>query len=116
MFLGQTLLQALTPPVKGERVLRQTWFIGWKSMLVIALTGTFTEMAVALQGLAIALRSFVPVGATPQGAFESAGFQANYYFFEPSRFRPQPNECLPYCYCKRCNAFREIWKVGATIA
>ena len=50
MFLGQTLLDSLTPPVKGERVLRQTWFIGWKSMLVIALTGTFTGMVVALQG------------------------------------------------------------------
>src|SRR5271157_2982750 len=50
MFLGQTLLHCLTPPVKGERVLRQTWFIGWKSMLVIALAGTFTGMVVALQG------------------------------------------------------------------
>jgi len=49
-FLGQTLLYCLTAPVKGERVLRQTWFIGWKSMLVIVLTGTFTGMVVALQG------------------------------------------------------------------
>ena len=36
MFLAQTLLCCLTPPVKGERVLKQIWFIGWKSMLVIA--------------------------------------------------------------------------------
>jgi len=50
MFLGQTLLDSLTPPVKGERVLRQTWFIGWKSLLVIGMTGTFTGMVVALQG------------------------------------------------------------------
>jgi phospholipid/cholesterol/gamma-HCH transport system permease protein len=50
MFLGQTLFFSLTAPIKGERVLRQTWFIGWKSMLVIALTGTFTGMVVALQG------------------------------------------------------------------
>jgi len=50
MFLGQTLLYCLRAPVKGERVLRQIWFIGWKSMLVIALTGTFTGMVVALQG------------------------------------------------------------------
>src|SRR5271166_3108207 len=49
MFLGQTLIHSLTS-VKGEHVLRQTWFIGWKSMLVIALTGTFTGMGVALQG------------------------------------------------------------------
>src|SRR5690242_2568202 len=50
VFLGQTLLHSLTPPIKGERVLRQTWFIGWKSMMVIALTGLFTGMVVALQG------------------------------------------------------------------
>ena len=50
MFLCQSLLHCVTPPVKGDRVLRQTWFIGWKSMLVIALTGTFTGMVVALQG------------------------------------------------------------------
>jgi len=50
MFLGQTVLDSLTPPLKGERILRQTWFIGWKSMFVIALTGTFTGMVVALQG------------------------------------------------------------------
>jgi len=49
MFLGQTLLDCLTASIKGERVLRQTWFIGWKSMLVIALTGIFTGMVVALQ-------------------------------------------------------------------
>ena len=49
VFLGQTLLCCLAPPVKGERVLRQTWFIGWKSMLVIALTATFTGMVLALQ-------------------------------------------------------------------
>ena len=49
-FLAQTLLYCVTSPVKGERVLRQTWFIGWKSMLVIALTATFTGMVVALQG------------------------------------------------------------------
>ena len=50
LFLGQTLLHSLTPPIKGERVLKQTWFIGWKSMMVIALTGLFTGMVVALQG------------------------------------------------------------------
>jgi len=50
LFLGQTLLHSLTPPIKGERLLKQTWFIGWKSMMVIALTGLFTGMVVALQG------------------------------------------------------------------
>src|SRR5215470_14526911 len=50
MFLGQSLLDSVTSPIKGERVLRQIWFIGWKSILVIALTGIFTGMVVALQG------------------------------------------------------------------
>jgi len=42
MFLGQTMLHSLTQPLRSERLLRQTWFIGWKSMLVIGLTGVFT--------------------------------------------------------------------------
>jgi phospholipid/cholesterol/gamma-HCH transport system permease protein len=50
MFLGQTLVCGVAAPAKGKRVLRQIWFIGWKSMLVIVLTGTFTGMVVALQG------------------------------------------------------------------
>jgi len=50
MFLGQTLFYCLTPQVQAERVLRQTWFIGWKSLLVIGMTGTFAGMVVALQG------------------------------------------------------------------
>ena len=49
LFLAQTLFCCLTPPVKGMRVLKQIWFIGWKSMLVIVLTGTFTGMVLALQ-------------------------------------------------------------------
>src|ERR1022692_152905 len=47
LFLAHTLFCCLTPPVKGTRVLKQIWFIGWKSMLVIALTGTFTGMVLA---------------------------------------------------------------------
>ncbi len=50
MFLGHTLFHSLTPPLKSDRVLRQTWFIGWKSMVVIVLTATFTGMVVVLQG------------------------------------------------------------------
>jgi phospholipid/cholesterol/gamma-HCH transport system permease protein len=50
MFFGQTLFCCLTPPIKAGRVLRQIWFIGWKSMPVIALTGTFTGMVLGLQG------------------------------------------------------------------
>jgi phospholipid/cholesterol/gamma-HCH transport system permease protein len=50
VFLARTIACAVTPPVKIIRVLRQIWFIGWKSMLVICLTGGFTGMVLALQG------------------------------------------------------------------
>jgi phospholipid/cholesterol/gamma-HCH transport system permease protein len=50
VFLGHTVLDCLSPPIKVERVLKQIWFIGWKSLLVIVLTGSFTGMVVALQG------------------------------------------------------------------
>ena len=50
MFLTQTLVCSLTPPIKWLRVVKQIWFVGWKSMLVICLTGLFTGMVLALQG------------------------------------------------------------------
>jgi phospholipid/cholesterol/gamma-HCH transport system permease protein len=50
VFLAQTVWCSLTPPIKVIRVLRQIWFVGWKSMLVICLTGAFTGMVLALQG------------------------------------------------------------------
>jgi phospholipid/cholesterol/gamma-HCH transport system permease protein len=50
VFLSQTGLCAVTPPLKIRRVVKQIWFIGWKSMTVICLTGTFTGMVLALQG------------------------------------------------------------------
>jgi len=56
VFLGQTLFCCLTPPIKADRILRQIWFIGWKSILVIALTGTFTGMVLALQCFTIMRR------------------------------------------------------------
>ncbi len=52
--LGLFLLQAVglivVPPLKVQRVLRQVQFIGARSLLVIALTGLFTGMVLALQG------------------------------------------------------------------
>jgi len=52
--LGLFLLQAVglivVPPLKVQRVLRQVQFIGTRSLLVIALTGLFTGMVLALQG------------------------------------------------------------------
>ena len=52
--LGLFLLQAVglivVPPLKVQRILRQVQFIGARSLLVIALTGLFTGMVLALQG------------------------------------------------------------------
>lgn len=50
LFLVQSLWCCVTPPLKVVRISKQVWFIGWKSMLVICLTGVFTGMVLALQG------------------------------------------------------------------
>jgi phospholipid/cholesterol/gamma-HCH transport system permease protein len=50
LFLGQSLWCVFTPPLKFGRILKQIWFVGWKSMTVICLTGAFTGMVLALQG------------------------------------------------------------------
>ncbi|MCL5098734.1 MAG: MlaE family lipid ABC transporter permease subunit [Candidatus Omnitrophica bacterium] len=50
VFFAHSLLCSVTPPIKFERVVRQIWFVGWKSMLVICLTAVFTGMVLALQG------------------------------------------------------------------
>jgi phospholipid/cholesterol/gamma-HCH transport system permease protein len=50
LFMSWALFCTFTPPFKFRRMLRQIWFIGWKSMLVICLTGLFTGMVLALQG------------------------------------------------------------------
>jgi phospholipid/cholesterol/gamma-HCH transport system permease protein len=50
VFLSRTVVCSFTPPIKVSRVLRQIWFIGWKSLVVICLTGAFTGMVLALQG------------------------------------------------------------------
>ncbi|MCX6966591.1 MAG: ABC transporter permease [Verrucomicrobia bacterium] len=50
LFFGEAVGCCLTPPLKWDRVLKQIWFIGWKSMPVICLTAAFTGMVLALQG------------------------------------------------------------------
>jgi len=50
LFLLQIVVCALTPPWKGRLVLNRIVFIGTQSVLVIALTGGFTGMVLALQG------------------------------------------------------------------
>jgi phospholipid/cholesterol/gamma-HCH transport system permease protein len=50
VFLGQSAWCIFTPPLKLLRVTKQIWFVGWKSMAVICLTGLFTGMVLALPG------------------------------------------------------------------
>lgn len=49
-FLGQNVGILCVPPLKVRRILRQIEFIGARSLLVIALTGLFAGMVLALQG------------------------------------------------------------------
>ncbi len=50
LFLVMALFYAATPPLKLDRLLKQIQFIGFQSMLVILLTGTFAGMVLGLQG------------------------------------------------------------------
>jgi phospholipid/cholesterol/gamma-HCH transport system permease protein len=49
-FLIKALFYSLTPPLKLDRLLKQIWFVGFQSTLVILLTGIFTGMVLGLQG------------------------------------------------------------------
>jgi len=44
------LLWAFVPPFRLRRILRQIHFMGWRSLLVVVLTGVFTGMVLGLQG------------------------------------------------------------------
>lgn len=50
LFFGQTLFCMATPPIKFSWIIKQIWFIGYQSMLVIFLTGAFSGMVLGLQG------------------------------------------------------------------
>lgn len=50
LFLAHTLFCAATPPLKFSWVIKQVWFIGFQSTLVIILTGAFSGMVLGLQG------------------------------------------------------------------
>ena len=50
VFSIEAAICCVTPPLKWDRVVKQIWFIGWKSMPVICLTAAFTGMVLALQG------------------------------------------------------------------
>ena len=59
-LLVTALLWAFAPPFRLRRVVRQIHFMGWRSLLVVVLTGAFTGMVLGLQGY-YTLRKF---GAT----------------------------------------------------
>src|SRR2546422_5824503 len=50
LFLGRSIGLIFIPPLKIRRVMRQMHFIGTRSLLVIAMTGLFAGMVLALQG------------------------------------------------------------------
>jgi phospholipid/cholesterol/gamma-HCH transport system permease protein len=60
ILLISALLWAFVPPFRLRRVMRQIHFMGWRSLLVVVLTGAFTGMVLGLQGY-YTLRKF---GAT----------------------------------------------------
>jgi phospholipid/cholesterol/gamma-HCH transport system permease protein len=60
ILLVTALLWAFVPPFRLRRLVRQIHFMGWRSMLVVVLTGAFTGMVLGLQGY-YTLRKF---GAT----------------------------------------------------
>ncbi|HHN64601.1 MAG TPA: ABC transporter permease [Nitrospirae bacterium] len=57
LFLLTSLGHIFIPPFKFRLMLRQIWFFGNKSMLVILLTGSFTGMVLSLQ-IYFTLRKF----------------------------------------------------------
>ncbi|MEI9476290.1 MAG: MlaE family lipid ABC transporter permease subunit [Deltaproteobacteria bacterium] len=50
LFLLKAFYYMFTPPLKVSWFLKQIWFIGFQSTLVIFLTGAFTGMVLGLQG------------------------------------------------------------------
>jgi phospholipid/cholesterol/gamma-HCH transport system permease protein len=60
ILLVTALLWAFVPPFRWRRLARQIHFMGWRSLLVVVLTGAFTGMVLGLQGY-YTLRKF---GAT----------------------------------------------------
>jgi phospholipid/cholesterol/gamma-HCH transport system permease protein len=60
ILLASALFWAFLPPYRWRRLARQIHFMGWRSMLVVVLTGAFTGMVLGLQGY-YTLRKF---GAT----------------------------------------------------
>jgi phospholipid/cholesterol/gamma-HCH transport system permease protein len=50
LFLVTAFYYMVTPPLKFSWLVKQIWFIGFQSTLIIFLTGAFTGMVLGLQG------------------------------------------------------------------
>jgi phospholipid/cholesterol/gamma-HCH transport system permease protein len=50
LFLAEGLLHIVSLPLQATKIVQQVYFIGAKSVLVVALTGAFTGMVLGLQG------------------------------------------------------------------
>jgi phospholipid/cholesterol/gamma-HCH transport system permease protein len=51
VFLGHALVWSVVPPFKAGQALQRIWFVGFRSLSVILLTGAFTGMVLGLQGM-----------------------------------------------------------------
>jgi phospholipid/cholesterol/gamma-HCH transport system permease protein len=51
VFLAEALRWAAVPPFKVRQALQRVWFVGFRSMSVILLTGAFAGMVLGLQGM-----------------------------------------------------------------
>ena len=51
IFLGQALFYLVIPPFKLGEAVRRVWFIGFRSLSVVVLTGAFTGLVLGLEGM-----------------------------------------------------------------
>jgi phospholipid/cholesterol/gamma-HCH transport system permease protein len=51
IFLGQGLFCLAIPPFKSGEAVRRLWFVGYRSLSVVVLTGAFTGLVLGLQGM-----------------------------------------------------------------
>ena len=77
VFLGEALVWAVVPPFKVRQTLQRIWFVGFRSLSVILLTGAFTGMVLGLQGMLMLQRvgseAFVgPAGGDRRSCASSA--------------------------------------------
>jgi phospholipid/cholesterol/gamma-HCH transport system permease protein len=56
VFLIEAVRWAVVPPFKGRQALQRIWFVGFRSMSVILLTGAFAGMVLGLQGMVMLQR------------------------------------------------------------